>query len=97
MGKLLEYEFPIIYRLGKQNQTADTLSWPPDGELMAISTRHLDWKTELWVANTSHLELVAIKESITWGHDDKSSYVVRDGLLFFKGRPVIPSDSHLKQ
>lgn len=97
LGKLLGYEFSIVYRPRKQNQAADALSRSPDGVFLALSTHQLDWLTELRSANDSHPELTAIKDNITIGLEENDDFVVRDGLLFFRGRLVIPSDSPLKQ
>jgi len=90
---LVGFDFHIVYRPGKLNRVADVLSRPVEGTLNALSIRTFDWIDEIRMATQSHPELLAIKHGIEQQTATDSDYVLREGLLFFKGRLVIPSDS----
>lgn len=97
LSKLVGYDFSIIYRPGKQNRAADALSQVPEAACMAITGCIPDLLTELRLHNTTHPELIALQQSLAQDPDLTNGYSFRDGLLFFKGRLVIPTDSPLRQ
>lgn len=93
MGKLVDYDFKIIYRSGRQNQAADTLSRPPDIVFNSITVCTCDWVDELCEDNKTHSELLKIQQDI---QDDPEAYTFREGLLFFSRCLVIPSNSFIR-
>ncbi|KAH0655105.1 hypothetical protein KY285_029987 [Solanum tuberosum] len=96
LTKLVGYDFHIIYRPGKQNSTADALSRNSDASLMAISARTFNLEQELKSLNQSHPELLAIQQALQKDLETHMDFQFKDGLLFFKGRLVIPSDAPLR-
>ncbi|XP_070037045.1 uncharacterized protein [Nicotiana tomentosiformis] len=84
--------------VGIGNKATDALSRPPEvGTFYAISERSFEWLAELIEANKIHLELLAIQQGMENKPTDYAAYSFRKGLLFYKGRLVIPHDSSLKQ
>ncbi|KAH0725500.1 hypothetical protein KY284_001365 [Solanum tuberosum] len=95
LTKLVGNDFHIIYRPGKQNSAADALSRNSDASLMAISARTFNLEQELKSLNQSHPELLAIQQALQTNVENHGNFQFNDGLLFFKGRLVIPSDAQL--
>ncbi|KAH0672438.1 hypothetical protein KY290_024676 [Solanum tuberosum] len=96
LTKLVGYDFLIIYRPGKQNPAADVLSRNSDASLMAISARTFNLEQELKSLNQSHPELLAIQQAIQKDVETHMDFQFKNGLLIFKGRLVIPSDTPLR-
>ncbi|KAH0760251.1 hypothetical protein KY290_023744 [Solanum tuberosum] len=96
LTKLVGYDFRIIYRPGKQNSAADALSRNSDASLMAISARTFNLEQEFKSLNQSHIELLAIQQALQTDVENHGDFQFNDGLLFFKGRLVIPSDAQLR-
>lgn len=92
LGKLVGFDFRIMYRPGKLNKVADALLDMSRG-LNTLFVRTFDWIDEIRVATQSRPEMFSIKNGIEHDPAIYSDYVLCEGLLFFKGRLVIPSDS----
>lgn len=94
LHKFIGYDFRIEYKPGKDNQAADalfrvmSLSWSePENKFLQ------QLKSEL--SKHEHLqEIIAqcLNNTVTDGH-----YTVREGLLYWKNRLVLPGDSPLIQ
>ncbi|KAM0057208.1 putative nucleotidyltransferase, Ribonuclease H [Helianthus debilis subsp. tardiflorus] len=97
LGKLLGYEFDILYRPGKLNAAADALSRVFSSQLMAFSSQDSSFLTAL----PKHLELDPVLQQLyTDVLQDPlrfPDYQIHNGLLLFRGRLVIPNDTTIKQ
>ncbi|KAJ0927423.1 putative nucleotidyltransferase, Ribonuclease H [Helianthus annuus] len=97
LGKLLGYDFEVVYRPGKNNNAADAISRIHAASLLAMSTQEFTFLPALRLALQADPELSAL---ITRLLDDPSSvpdFIFKDGLLFFRHRLVIPKHSPLCQ
>ncbi|KAL4282814.1 hypothetical protein GQ457_16G014550 [Hibiscus cannabinus] len=97
LSKLLGYDFDILYRPGKSNAAADALSRISSSQFFAYSRQDFCFINELRVANKQHPELLKLHQQLENDPKSLTDYVVRDGLLFFRDRLVVPSDSNLRQ
>lgn len=96
LSKLMGYDFKIVYRPGKQNQAAYALSRNTDATLLTITTQSYEVEQTLRSLNKSHPELLELQKGLESHPELHVGHVFRDGLLFFRGRLVIPSDSQLR-
>lgn len=90
------YDFTILYKSGRTNLAADALSRAPAASFQAISGRQFDWIEQLRHANIDHPELVELHNNFQSDTTKFSDFCVRDGLLLYKGRLVLPSDSPMR-
>lgn len=94
LHKFIGFDFQIEYKPGKDNQAADALS-----RVMSISwsTPEFEFLEQLKkeIANDSHLQTV-VKQCLDNTVLNKN-YFVKDGLLYWKHRLVIPVESTLIQ
>lgn len=93
---LVGYDFEFVYRSGKHNLAADALSRVPDISLMALSSQSFQLFDTLHLDNNENPELLSIQQGL---RDDPAAYpgyLYRGGLLFFKGRLVLPTDLSLR-
>lgn len=97
LTKLVGYDFPIVYRPGEQNSTADALSCHSYVELTSISVMKFTVEQELKNLNKTHHKLLKIQQALSKGELAPSTYRFKEGLLFYKERLVLPSDSKLRQ
>uniref|UniRef100_A0A0V0J0A5 Putative ovule protein n=1 Tax=Solanum chacoense TaxID=4108 RepID=A0A0V0J0A5_SOLCH len=96
MCKLVGYDFEIVYHSGKHNLATTALSRVLDILLMALSSQSFQLFDTLHLDNTQNPELLSIQQGL---RDDPAAYpgyLYRGGLLFFKGRLVLPTDSSLR-
>ncbi|KAF8404533.1 hypothetical protein HHK36_009419 [Tetracentron sinense] len=93
----MRYDFLVEYRSGKLNTVADALSHKEeDGELKAISFPVASW---LEVLKEEHQNDKAIQEKLQQlkqGLLDLTRFTEHNGLLFYKGRFYLDSNSSLK-
>ena len=94
--KLLGFDFEIQYKAGHLNQAADALSQRPVEAAYAslMTSQCQDWdklKTELDKDDFLQRLMLDLSQG-TMAH---SGFELRDGLLFFKGRLVVPRTSSL--
>ncbi|KAF5443243.1 hypothetical protein F2P56_035816, partial [Juglans regia] len=83
--KLMGYDFTIQYKQGRENRVAD-----------ALSRRHESDLKELKATYAASAELKEIVQQLTTGQLGPKGYVLRQGLLFKKGRLVIDPQSLFK-
>ncbi|KFZ24956.1 hypothetical protein V502_00565, partial [Pseudogymnoascus sp. VKM F-4520 (FW-2644)] len=101
---LSRFNFMLTYKPGSQNW-ADLLTCRDqemDSQMaIKISTRmqtllqpeNLDLETRKWTANCTSADLETLRQKAT---DRESSWTVRNGLLLFDNRLVVPEDNELK-
>ena len=96
VSKLLGYDFFIVYKPGSSNKVVDALSHKDEGvECSSIGGPH--WRQ--WDSLRQQLEndefLVKIKTEIAAEPELHKNFEVQSGLLFYKGRLVIPRKSEI--
>jgi hypothetical protein len=105
VSKLVGFDYEIIYRPGHSNSAADAMSQMPHSPLLmsitapaidGISGPHFSLWEELKEINVADPNLIALHQKLQAQPELMTNYKVRDGLLFFKGRIVIPPKSPLK-
>ncbi|KAD3641337.1 hypothetical protein E3N88_30561 [Mikania micrantha] len=93
LGKLLGYDFEILYRPGKNNGAADALSRIPYPHLAAFTSQGLSFLEELRKEIFNDSTLQTLCQQIQHNPLSKPEYTYKDGLLFYQGRLYIPKDS----
>lgn len=92
LHKFIGYDFNIEYRPGKENLTADALSRML---FAAWSEPQHKFLVELQQELTKDAYLAAtVQQCLANSHPDPH-YTVREGLLYWKGRLVLPTGSPL--
>jgi hypothetical protein len=93
--KLLGLQFKIKYKKGADNRVADALSRHPQPteSLLAISQLYPAWISDISSLYQQHPDAKELltRLAITSSADDK--YVLRDGLIRYKGRMWLPADA----
>ncbi|KAM0014322.1 putative nucleotidyltransferase, Ribonuclease H [Helianthus debilis subsp. tardiflorus] len=97
LGKLLGFDFDIVYRPGTQNSAADALSRVPSGHLLAISAPVPSLLHDLSNAAKSDPEFTDLMHRCTADPLNFPEYTLKDGLLLFKGRLIVPHNMDLRQ
>lgn len=94
LHKFIGYDFQIEYKPGKENQAADALS-----RVMTLSWSNPEnsflHQLKLELANQEHLQAI-VKQCLNHTVTD-SNYAVKEGLLYWKNRLVLPVESPLIQ
>lgn len=92
LHKFIGFDFQIEYKPGKDNQAADALS-----RVMSLSwsAPEHDFLEQLKkeIVNDSHLQTI-VQQCLDNTMDDRN-YMVKEGLLYWKHRLVIPMESNL--
>ncbi|PNY08611.1 Ty3/gypsy retrotransposon protein [Trifolium pratense] len=89
LHKFLGYDFTIEYKPGCENIAADALS---HSFFMALSAPHASVITLIHEAVNQDPHLVAIRNQCILGECSDPHYQVRNDMLFWKSRLVVPSD-----
>ncbi|XP_062099393.1 transposon Ty3-I Gag-Pol polyprotein isoform X1 [Humulus lupulus] len=101
LRKLIGFSFSIEYKAGKTNSAADALSRRHDGAssflTAAISSACFDFLDELRRENTTCQELRHIHNQLAEGTLTAADYSVREGLLYYRQRIRVSSNSNFKQ
>ncbi|XP_022007185.1 uncharacterized protein LOC110906345 [Helianthus annuus] len=95
LGKLLGFDFDILYRPGKLNTAADALSRMPDSQLLALSSQEPSLLKDIHRANLSDSEAQTIIHQLT-NAPSSAPFQLRDGLLFYNNRLFVPATSNLR-
>lgn len=90
------FDYEIEYKQRCENKTPDALSWLPR-DLLAVSCPKPTWVDVIRDEACNHPDLVAIREAAACGDPSATSFAIKDGLLWHKGRLVLPSTSQHKQ
>ena len=95
LSKLLGYEFEILFRLGVANKAADALSRVTTESSLTVLTIHqpLDL-TKLHQQVLKDSRLTHIIAAIRQGTCSFPGFTFEQDLLLYKGRLVLPMDSH---
>eukprot|EP00261_Vitis_vinifera_P023282 XP_010655166.1 PREDICTED: uncharacterized protein LOC104880390 [Vitis vinifera] len=95
VAKLLGYDYEIIFRPGRENSAADALSRRQESPLLAaLHFSEVDiWKQIREASKSdSYVQLLGKKA----GDPPHGNLTWRDGLLFYKGKVVVPADHSLR-
>ena len=93
--KLMGYDYEILYRPGIDNKAADALS-RVHGELAALSSPQHSWLTEIHKEGRTHPEMLKLKAALSRSDKTASRFTLRDDLLWFQNRLVLPASSQFK-
>lgn len=98
LPKLLEFDYEIQYRQGKENLAADALSRVEGSEIlhMALSVMECDLLKELQSGYEKDSNLKAIIEAIKLKKDTKKHYTWCNDILRRKDKIVVPADVKLR-
>ena len=92
--KLYGYDFEILYRPRKENGAADALSRRGDGvRLSELVVSHTSNKGDLLLDLKPDRDVLAMNSLIEAGDEKMNEYEIRDGLVFYQNRLVLPSHS----
>uniref|UniRef100_A0A2N9HT66 RNA-directed DNA polymerase n=1 Tax=Fagus sylvatica TaxID=28930 RepID=A0A2N9HT66_FAGSY len=98
--KLMGFDFSIEYKRGSENKVADVLSrrteGPNEEQLMAFSSPVPHWVDAIREEQQVRSQLQQLIQRVQSG-EAVGPWKVRDGLLLFKDRIYVDTDSPLKQ
>jgi len=89
LPKFLGFDFTIQYKPGKENIHTDALS---RSFMVAVSTPIHSWINKVMDLTQTDSQLSKIYQSCLQGQNPSSEYSIQNGLLFFKGKIVLPHD-----
>lgn len=89
MAKLMRYDYEIIYRPGRENAATDALSWRPNSPIIfhVFTPQVAIWEVIRKTASQDEY-----MQNVTTVAQAQASgpYILQNGLIFFKGRVVVP-------
>ena len=96
VAKLLGYDYEIQYRPGRENTAADALSRKPTSPI--INNLFVP-QVHIWdeIQEATRGDEYTIKLSRTAQDQPGGSYKLRDGLIFYKTRVVVPRVSEIRK
>lgn len=100
LTQLLGFDFDICYRPGRENQPADVVSRMVDHTFIALqisSKLIIDMWDALKEFYQKHPASAQLMKPIQETPTDFPYYLVQQGLIWFKGKVFIPSDSTLQR
>ncbi|KAJ0810360.1 putative nucleotidyltransferase, Ribonuclease H [Helianthus annuus] len=97
LGKLLGFDFDIIYRPGKHNEAADALSRLTHSSFLALSTQHPSLLDSVRRALIIDPSLRTLQNNFLKDPNMFPGYCIKDDLLLYHNRLVIPSDPSIRQ
>ena len=97
LSKLMGYQFEVIYKPGIENKAADALSRVEENQELNSVVSNAHWLDFHKIKEEIRLDptLTQLRETLQTDPAAKPGYTLREELLFFKGRLVLPSTSSL--
>lgn len=97
LAKLLGYDFEVEYKKGRENKAADALSRKEEeGIPMALSKPIPTWIETVQTEYESNSALQELVKKFEKGELDITRFTRHGGLLFYKGRIYVDSQSPLR-
>jgi len=93
LPKFLGYDFTIQYKLGREKIPADALS---RSCFMSWSESKFKWLELIATMTREDAKLSKLMLQHTQGTLPMDKFVVKDGMIFRRGRLMIPADINLK-
>jgi len=98
MVKLMGLDYSIQYKKGKENQATDAPSrCHEEGEAVAMTMVIPKWCSEVVNSYDGDEHIREILEKLAVGVSEVEGYVLKDGLLRYKGRIVVGNKAELKR
>lgn len=98
VAKLLGFEFQLVYRPGREYHVADALSRKEDGEVLEdFSGPSWGVWDEIREGIKNYLRCKEVMEKLDVDAKGVENYEIRDRLLKYKGRVVVPSMGDLRK
>jgi len=97
--KLLGFSYEIVYKPGAQNRVADALCRIPEvaSQCCLLTVPHWDFIGQLKTQLASDPQANELLNKVLQAPEEHSDFMVRNGLLFFKGKLYVPVSSPIKQ
>jgi hypothetical protein len=95
MMKLLEFNYTIEYKKGKENVVADALS-RRDHSTFAITTAIPDWTTDIEASYKDDNHFTTLIHQLTVNAASAPEFVAYAGVLRYKGRICVGTSTDLK-
>lgn len=92
LTKLLGLRYQICYKQGLTNTVADALSRVQFGQLLAVTVLQPAWLQLVTASYDKHSDTAPILQMLAV-QSSSGNYTIKDGLLFYKDRILIPSKS----
>lgn len=92
LTKLLGLQYRIVYKKGAENRSADALS-RRDGALLAISVALPSWLDDITHGYQSDSQACDLLQKYSGASDPSTPYTVRDGVIRYKGRVWLGSNT----
>jgi hypothetical protein len=93
--KLMEFDYSIKYKKGKENKVADALS-KKDHNVLAIFSATPDWITEVEASYTNDNQLTELLQQLAVDSQVVPYYSLHSGILRYKGIVCIGKDGTLR-
>ncbi|KAJ9535934.1 hypothetical protein OSB04_un000902 [Centaurea solstitialis] len=91
IAKLSGYNFEILYKPGKENGAADALSRRgASSDLKALSVSKVTLQEQMTQALQTDPEIITLRNRIADGNENLEGYTVKDGLVYYRDRLVLP-------
>ncbi|CAA0835568.1 Unknown protein, partial [Striga hermonthica] len=98
ISKLMGFDFGIVYRPGRQNTVADSLSRREDvAELDTVMGPTWAVWAELRKSQDEDAHCRDVIEKLNVGHDEDKDHDMHDGLLLYRGRVIVPDAGSLRE
>jgi hypothetical protein len=96
VAKLLGYDYEIQYRSGRENTTADALPRKPDSPIL---NSLFVLQVHIWdeIKEATRSDEYTIQLSRAAQGQSGTSYMLRDGLVFYKTRVVVPQVQEIRK
>jgi hypothetical protein len=93
--KLLEFDYSITYKKGKENKVVDALS-KKDTQLLAISSATPAWVVEIQASYNDDKHCTDLTQQLLIDAHAVPNYSVHSGILRYKGKICIGDSAELK-